>query len=157
MNYERKFMEKACELAEYSIHNNGGPFGAIIVNSNGAIIGMGHNRVAIDNDPTQHAEMVAIRDACKNMGEFHLTGCTLYTSCEPCPMCLSASYWAHISKIVYGNSRKDVKNIGFDDAFIYDEIGKSYEERKIPIVCFGAEIAKKGFQLWVDKKDKVKY
>ena len=151
------FMERACELSEYSIQNNGGPFGAVVVASDGRIIGEGHNKVAIDNDPTQHAEIVAIRDACKNIGAFHLTDCTLYTSCEPCPMCLSAAYWAHISKIVFGNTREDVKDIGFDDAFIYDEIGKSFEERSIPIVQFGSDKAQKEFQLWADKTDKVEY
>lgn len=155
--YDRIYMKKACELSEYSIRNNGGPFGAVIVNNKGEIIGQGHNRVTIDNDPTQHAEMVAIRDSCKNICDFRLTDCTLYTSCEPCPMCLSASYWAHISRIVYGNTREDAKNIGFDDDFIYEEIGKSYEERKIPIVRDGCEMSQKGFTLWSEKKDKVEY
>jgi len=152
-----QFMKEACDLADHSVLMGGGPFGCVIVSEQCEILGKGHNQVTIDNDPTQHAEIVAIRNACKNINDFKLSGCTLYTSCEPCSMCLSAIYWARISKIVYGNTRLDAKNIGFDDFFIYDEINKPCEQRQIPMVQDYVEIAKNSFELWANKKDKTEY
>jgi tRNA(Arg) A34 adenosine deaminase TadA len=154
---DNEYMKKACHLAEYSIRQGGGPFGAIIIDKNGDIIDGGHNRVTIDNDPTQHAEIVAIRNVCKKVGTFDLRGYSIYTSCEPCPMCLSAIYWARIDKIYYGNTRNDAKEIGFDDDFIYDEINKDLEHRKIPIVQVNREQAQISFRKWMEKEDKIKY
>jgi guanine deaminase len=151
------FMKKACDLAEYSISNRGGPFGAVIIDKNKNIVGEGYNTVTINNDPTQHAEIVAIRDACNRLNMFKLEDCTIYCSCEPCPMCLSAIYWSKINNIYYANTRNDAKNIGFDDEFIYDEISKKKEKRKIYMEKYNCEYAKKSFELWSDKKDKIDY
>lgn len=126
-----EYMKLANELAkENIITNHGGPFGAVIV-KDGKIVGKGNNHVVLDNDPTAHAEMVAIRDACKNLNTFDLTGCELYTSCYPCPMCLSASIWANIKKIYYGNTKEDAENIGFRDDFIYNYIKSNNENETI--------------------------
>lgn len=152
------FMLDACKLALHSVQEkNGGPFGAIIVNKEGFIIGSGHNRVTIDNDPTAHAEIVAIRDACKNNQNFILQGCTIYSSCEPCPMCLSAIYWARIDQIYYANTREDAKEIGFDDAFIYEEIPKKNEERSIKMKREDCSIRVNAFQEWKEKSEKTLY
>ena len=124
------FMKRAIELSIQNIKNNGGPFGCIIVKEN-KIIAEGVNRVTFNNDPTAHAEIIAIRNACKKLNTFNLEKCELYTSCEPCPMCLSAIYWSHIDKIYYGNSRLDASKIGFDDDFIYNELNKDLSSRKI--------------------------
>ena len=124
------FMKRAIELSIQNIKNNGGPFGCIIVKEN-KIIAEGVNRVTFNNDPTAHAEIIAIRNACKKLNTFNLEKCELYTSCEPCPMCLSAIYWSHIDKIYYGNSRLDASKIGFDDDFIYNELNKDSSSRKI--------------------------
>ena len=113
-------MDRAIELSGIS---TGGPFGAVIIDKEGKIIGEGHNEVTVKNDPTAHAEVVAIRRACANIDNFSLEGCTIYTSCEPCPMCLAACYWARLDKIYYANTREDAANIGFDDEHIYEEIG----------------------------------
>jgi len=141
-------MKKACHLANKNVLLGGGPFGCIIIDNNDYIIGEGTNQVALKNDPTLHAEIVAIRNACKNLKTFNLTGSTLYTSCEPCPMCLSAIYWARIDKVFYGNTRDDAKTIGFDDDFIYGEIGKNIGERKVQMVQCYENYAKKSFQLY---------
>ena len=152
------FMLDACELALQSVQEkNGGPFGAVIVNKEGITIGSGHNRVTLDNDPTAHAEIVAIRDACQNNKNFILDGCTIYSSCEPCPMCLSAIYWARIEKIYYANTRQDAKDIGFDDAFIYEEIPKKDEERSISIKREECDIRLNAFQEWQEKNEKTCY
>jgi tRNA(Arg) A34 adenosine deaminase TadA len=151
------FMENACDLASYSVQIGGGPFGAVIVDEKSNIIGKGHNMVTINNDPTAHAEIVAIRDACKNINNFTLENCTIYTSCEPCPMCLSAIYWSRIKHIYYGNNRIDAQNIGFDDNFIYEEIPKNIEERKIKLEECNREYAQKSFALWLEKVDKIEY
>ena len=151
------FMKEACQLAETSIQLGGGPFGCIITDSNDNIIGRGHNRVTIENDPTLHAEMVAIKDACRNQNTFNLSGATLYTSCEPCPMCLSAIYWARIDKVFYGNTRVDASNIGFDDSFIYEQVNKSIEERSLQMTQIGDEYAKKSFDAWKNYDKRIDY
>jgi tRNA(Arg) A34 adenosine deaminase TadA len=155
-----EYMQKACELANKSVDRGSGPFGAVIVkNDTQEIIGKGHNMVTLENDPTMHAEIVAIRNACHTLNTFKLEGCTLYTSCEPCPMCLSASYWAHIPVIYYGNTKVDAKNIGFDDAFIYEEFAKDISERSIKMIhlCESGDYAKKAFDKWTNKDDKTPY
>jgi tRNA(Arg) A34 adenosine deaminase TadA len=151
------FIKKACELATHSVQIGGGPFGCVIVDEDNNIIGQGYNCVTINNDPTQHAEIVAIRNACKKINTFKLDNCKLYTSCEPCPMCLSAIYWSHITEIHYGNTRNDAKNIGFDDEFIYDEINKNIDERKIKMILNKDESAKESFNLWKNKEDRINY
>ena len=157
---ENEYMKKACELASRSVTRGCGPFGAVIVdNETKEIIGNGHNMVAMHNDPTLHAEIVAIRDACRTLNTFKLDNCTLYTSCEPCPMCLSAAYWARIQTIYYGNTKTDAKKIGFDDAFIYEEIKKDTDERYIQMIHMeecNLE-AKKAFEEWNEKEDKIPY
>ena len=150
------FMRQAIELAVENIKNGGGPFGAVIV-KDGAVVATGANRVTANNDPTAHAEVCAIRAACTKLGTFDLSGCVIYTSCEPCPMCLSALYWAGVERIVYGNTKADAKAIEFDDSFIYDEIAKPYEQRAIPCQNFMREEALAGFRAWTANPDKVKY
>jgi tRNA(Arg) A34 adenosine deaminase TadA len=157
---EKKFMQTACELASLSITRGSGPFGAIVVkNDTNEIVGRGHNMVTIENDPTLHAEIVAIRNASRFLNTFVLNDCTLYTSCEPCPMCLSASYWARIPVIYYGNTKTDAKNIGFDDEFIYEEFNKKINERNITMIHLDecSDIAKKAFEEWKEKEDKTPY
>ena len=150
-------MERAIELAQKGMDSNeGGPFGAVIV-KDGVIIAEGNNMVTSTNDPTAHAEVVAIRNACKELDNFQLEGCELYTSCEPCPMCLGAIYWARPNKIYYGCSREDAANIGFDDQFIYDEIGRPMEERSIPISQGLREQAIEVFRNWKAKTDREEY
>ena len=150
------FMKRAIELSINNIKNNGGPFGCVIVKNN-QIIAEGVNRVTSSNDPTAHAEIVAIREACKKLNTFNLQGTDLYTSCEPCPMCLSAIYWSHIDKIYYGNSRDEAAQINFDDKFIYDEFKVKISHRKIPIVQLEKEEAIKAFKLWEDEDNKIRY
>ena len=150
------FMQKAIELSIKNIHNNGGPFGCVIVKNN-KIISEGVNGVTQNNDPTAHAEIVAIRSACKKLNTFDLSGCELYTSCEPCPMCLSAIYWSHIDLVYYGNSRENAAEIQFDDKFIYDEMKKDINERKIPLKQILKDEAIKAFDLWAETENKTKY
>ena len=150
------FMKRAIELSIQNIKNNGGPFGCIIVKEN-KIIAEGVNRVTFNNDPTAHAEIIAIRNACKKLNTFNLEKCELYTSCDPCPMCLSAIYWSHIDKIYYGNSRLDASKIGFDDDFIYNELNKDLSSRKIQMKQISQNEAKKAFLDWDKKIDKVEY
>src|SRR6185437_2545074 len=134
MTREEKFMQEAILLAEKAMENGeGGPFGCVIVKKN-KIIGRGNNKVISTNDPTAHAEIMAIREACKNLNTYQLENCEIFTSCEPCPMCLGAIYWARPQIIYYGNTREDAAAIGFDDSLIYDEIDKDLKERKIPMV-----------------------
>ena len=149
-------MMKAIELSIKSVNNGTGPFGAVIVKSN-KIISEGFNTVTSSNDPTSHAEIVAIRKACKDISHFSLEGCDLYTTCEPCPMCLSAIYWARINKIYYANTRTDAKKIDFSDAMIYEELNKSIKDRNIPMDQMMRDEALKAFDMWDKKKDKVKY
>ena len=156
MDNDEIFMMEACKLSELSIKRGGGPFGAVITYKN-IIVGRGHNMVTINNDPTQHAEVVAIRDACKNMNTYDLSNCNIYTSCEPCPMCLGSIYWARISNIYYGNNRTDAKNIGFDDEEIYNEINKPLNERKIPIKQCDIKCRHNAFNTWKNKLDKQHY
>jgi tRNA(Arg) A34 adenosine deaminase TadA len=153
---KNKFMMRAIELSIDSVNSRGGPFGSVIV-KNDKILGEGSNKVTSTNDPTAHGEIVAIRLACKNLNNFNLSGCDLYTSCEPCPMCLSAIYWAHIDKIYYANTRSDARKINFDDSLIYSELTKKVDQRKIPTVQLMREEASKAFELWDKKIDKVKY
>lgn len=150
------FMRRAIALSEKSVSNGGGPFGAVIVR-NGDIVAEASNSVTIDNDPTAHAEVNAIRQAAAKLGTFDLSDCELYTSCEPCPMCLGAIYWAHISKVYYSNDRKDAAEIGFDDDFIYGEMGKRLEERSIPMVHLLPGEGKYVFKLWADSDSVKKY
>lgn len=154
---DTKFMKRAIELSRIHMHNGeGGPFGAVIV-KDGKIVGEGWNQVTSTNDPTAHAEVVAIRNACRELKTFDLTGAELYTSCEPCPMCLAASYWARISRIYFGNTREDAAQIEFDDDFIYTEIPKKHDERKIPMQQMLREEAFEVFKEWEVKADKIKY
>tara|TARA_Y100001978_G_scaffold184155_1_gene182291 strand:+ start:239 stop:706 length:468 start_codon:yes stop_codon:yes gene_type:complete len=153
---DMNFMNRAIELSINNIKNNGGPFGCVIVHKN-KIIAEGVNRVTSNNDPTAHAEIVAIREACKKLNTFNLKGTQLYTSCEPCPMCLSAMYWAHIDKIFYGNSRNDAAKINFDDKFIYDEFKVKMSHRKIPLVQLSSDYAIKAFKLWEEEENKIRY
>ena len=147
---------RAIELSLNSANSNGGPFGCVITKEN-KIIAEGTNKVTLSNDPTAHAEVIAIREACKKLNTFNLSGCDLYTSCEPCPMCLSAIYWSRVDNIFYANTRDDAKNIDFDDSLIYSEISKKNEDRKIPIKQMLREEALKAFELWSKKTDKIKY
>ena len=151
-----KFMMKAIDLSINSVNNNGGPFGCVIV-KNDKIIAEGSNKVTLTNDPTAHGEIVAIRDACKKLNNFTLNGSELYSSCEPCPMCLSAIYWARITKIYFANTREDAQKIDFDDSLIYSEFNKNIGERKIPMIQMMRNEALKAFELWDKKTDKVKY
>ena len=153
---DRKFMGEAIRLANESVHHGGGPFGAVIV-KDGKIIAGSSNSVTIDNDPTAHAEVNAIREACRKLGTFDLTGCRIYTSCEPCPMCLGAIYWSHIERIYYGNTRKDARDIDFADDFIYEELEKSLDERTVPIIPMMRDEALETFRLWREKTDKTEY
>ena len=151
-----KFMIRAIELSIKSVNSGTGPFGAVIVKDN-QIISEGFNKVTLANDPTLHAEIVAIRSACKSLNNFILRGCDLYTTCEPCPMCLSAIYWAHIDKIYYANTRRDAQKIDFSDAMIYEELNKTIKERTIPMRQIMRDEALKAFDLWDKKEDKMKY
>ena len=156
MEEKNKFMIKAIELSIKSAETIGGPFGCVIVKDN-KIISEGSNKVTSMNDPTAHGEIVAIREACLKLNTFNLSGCELYSSCEPCPMCLSAIYWSHIDKISYANTRNDAKNIDFDDSFIYSEINKKIEDRKIQMSQMLRDEALKAFKIWNTKVDKIKY
>tara|TARA_B100000965_G_scaffold370861_1_gene359321 strand:- start:364 stop:828 length:465 start_codon:yes stop_codon:yes gene_type:complete len=151
-----KFMQHAIELSIKSVNQGTGPFGAVIVKEN-KIISEGFNTVTSANDPTSHAEIVAIRSACKNLNNFSLKDCSLYTTCEPCPMCLSAIYWAHIDEVYYANTRNDAHKIDFSDALIYEELSKTIKERKIPMHQMMRDEALKAFEMWDKKVDKIKY
>lgn len=151
-----KYMQIAIDLAEKSAQGGGGPFGAIVVKDN-KIIGRGTNQVTSWNDPTAHAEVVAIRDACKSTNSFQLEGCVIYTSCEPCPMCLSAIYWARPEAIYYGGTKEDARDVGFDDAFIYQEIAKNSNERVIPSYHILHKESQKPFTIWRKKEDRIDY
>ena len=152
-----KFMLRAIELSKASVYSGkGGPFGCVIV-KDGKIVGEGNNQVTSTNDPTAHAEVVAIRDACKNLNSFQLDGCEIYTSCEPCPMCLGAIYWARPDKIYYANTREDAQQIGFDDSFIYEEIPLEIARRKIPMIALERAAALEVFKAWQQTTDKTEY
>ena len=153
---DKEMMREAIRLADESVANGGGPFGAVIV-KDGEIIAATSNRVTLDNDPTAHAEVTCIRMACKRLGTFDLSGCTIYTSCEPCPMCLGAIYWARIDRIFYGNGRQDAADIGFDDDFIYQELARPLDNRSTPIIPMLLDEALHSFRLWTEKTDKTEY
>ena len=157
MTKEEKFMQEAIALSQKGVQNDeGGPFGCIIVTYD-QIAGQGNDKVTSTTDPTAHAEVVAIRDACKNLGTFQLDECEVYTSCEPCPMCLGAIYWARPKVIYYANNRQDAAEIGFDDSMIYDEISADIKHRKIPIIPLLRKEAIKIFTEWKNKEDKTAY
>lgn len=149
-------MREAIRLANESVSRGGGPFGAVIV-KDGEVIAGSSNSVTIDNDPTAHAEVNTIREACRRLGTFDLSGCTIYSSCEPCPMCLGAIYWARISRIFYGNNRKDAHDIDFADDFIYEELDRPLYARTVPIMPLLRDEALNSFRLWKTKTDKKEY
>lgn len=154
---DKKFMQRAIELAERGMDANaGGPFGCVIA-KDGEIVGEGCNSVTSTNDPTAHAEIVAIREACQNLGAFQLDGCVFYTSCEPCPMCLGAIYWARPERVYFACTREDAANIGFDDRFIYEELKKANDERHLPIINLMRDEALTVFKKWQRKPDKQEY
>lgn len=153
---DARFMREAIRLSSENVDNGGGPFGAVIV-KDGEILATGVNRVTANNDPTAHAEVTAIRNACQKIQNFKLDGCTIYSSCEPCPMCLSSIYWAGISRICYGNTKKDAKEIDFDDSFIYDQLDLNYEDRSIKCEHFLRDEALEAFRKWMAKTDKIEY
>jgi tRNA(Arg) A34 adenosine deaminase TadA len=152
----KELMRRAIELSKMSVQNGGGPFGAVIA-CNGKIVAEGSNCVTLDCDPTAHAEVSTIRKACKALKTFDLSGCEIYTSCEPCPMCFGAIYWAHLDKIYMGNDRKDAAKIGFDDDFIYQEIALTPEQREKPSEILLRDEALEAFRMWEEKEDKTEY
>ena len=153
---DRKFMQQAIDLSIENVANGGGPFGAVIVRGD-EVIATGVNNVVPHCDPTAHAEVSAIRRACQKVNNFKLEGCSIYTSCEPCPMCLSAIYWAGIERIYYGNTKHDAEDINFSDKFIYDEIERPVSERHIPAIMLMRDEAQKAFETWKHKADKTEY
>ena len=154
---KREFMQEAARLALENVQSGlGGPFGAVIV-KDGQIIARGANCVTRTNDPTAHAEVVAIREACRVLGTFDLSGCEIYTSCEPCPMCLSAIYWARIGKIYYGCTAKDAEAIGFADQFIYDELSRPKSERRLPLEQLERQLCLRAFEAWEQDTNKIPY
>ena len=152
----KELMRRAIELSKQSVRNGGGPFGAVIAR-NGEIVAEGSNCVTIDCDPTAHAEVSTIRKACKALGTFDLSGCEIFTSCEPCPMCFGVIYWAHLDKIYMGNDRKDAAKIGFDDDFIYQEIALDAKDRKKPSEVLLRDEALEAFKMWDEKVEKTEY
>ena len=154
---KKEFMKAAVKLSrDHMEANDGGPFGAVVV-KDGQIVAEGFNKVTSTNDPTAHAEVVAIRNACAHLNNFNLKGCELYTSCEPCPMCLSAAYWSGVDVIYFSNTRKDAAEIGFSDDFLYEQVALPLEERSLPIRRIELQEANKVFQDWMVKEDKVLY
>ena len=156
MEQDKRFMQRAIDLSIENVKNGGGPFGAVIVRD-GEVIAEGTNRVTANCDPTAHAEVMAIRRACQQVKTFHLDGCTIYTSCEPCPMCLSAIYWAGISRICYANTKEDAEAIDFGDNFIYKELSKPIPQRSIPTEQMMRPEALRAFRDWSEKEDKTEY
>lgn len=153
---KEELMKRAISLSEESVKNGGGPFGAVIARD-GEIISEASNSVTLDHDPTAHAEVNAIRKACSALNSFDLSGCEIYCSCEPCPMCFGAIYWARLDRIYYGNSRKDAAEIGFDDDFIYREIALDPSEREKKMEILLPHEARKAFEMWKEKSDKIEY
>ncbi len=149
-------MRRAIALSCESVAGTGGPFGAVIVRD-GVIVAEGNNRVTSTNDPTAHAEVVAIRAACAELGRFDLRGCEIYTSCEPCPMCLASIYWARLDRIYYGNDRVAAAEAGFDDEFLYREVALPIDQRSVPTAHLLGEEAARGFEAWRAKADKIAY
>ncbi len=157
MQRELKFIHEALELAESGMRNDeGGPFGCVIV-KNDTVIGRGNNRVLLTNDPTAHAEIVAIRDACSNLNSFQLTDCEIFTSCEPCPMCMGAIYWARPKKVFYASTREDAASVDFDDSLIYEELKLPVEQRRIIMECLARNVGAELFRKWKLKPDKKPY
>lgn len=157
MSDHDKFMRMAIDLAEYNVRQGqGGPFGAVIV-KDGMVVARSANKVVPQNDPTAHAEVSAIRLACQELGTFSLEGCVIYTSCEPCPMCLGAIYWARIDHIYYANTKADAAAIGFDDQFIYEELDRPMHERKLPVLQMLRDEAMETFKLWEITEKKTDY
>ena len=156
MENNSKFILRAIELSIKSIKNQGGPFGSVVVKE-GKIIAEGINKVTSNNDTTAHGEIVAIREACKKLNTFNLKGCDLYSSCEPCPMCLSAIYWSHIDRIFYANTREDSTDVDFDDSLLYTEISKDKNNRQFKMIQMHREEALEAFKIWKNKDDKIKY
>lgn len=157
MDQHAEFMQQAIALSQQGMDNNeGGPFGAIVVRA-GQVVGVGNNRVTSTQDPTAHAEVVAIRDACRRLHTFELHDCIIYTSCEPCPMCLGAIYWARPKAVYFGCTKEDAARIDFDDHFIYAEINTPREERKIPMFQVSRPEALRVFEAWKNKTDKISY
>lgn len=153
---DRAFLKQAIELAVENVHRDGGPFAALVV-KDGIVIATGTNQVTRTNDPTAHAEMVAIREACRVLGDFRLTGCEVYASCEPCPMCLGALYWARPARIFFAATHEDASAAGFDDSFIYRQIGMPPKERTIQTIQVKEPQARRPFQEWSSRPNKVKY
>lgn len=153
---KQEFMRRAIQLSLESVKHGGGPFGAVIV-KDGEIIAEAANRVTLDNDPTAHAEVNAIRQAARSLGRFDLSGCDIYTSCEPCPMCLGAIYWAHLDHIYYGCNRRDAADAGFDDEFIYEELSLAPAERQKVMEVLLPDESLAAFRMWKEKKDKRRY
>jgi tRNA(Arg) A34 adenosine deaminase TadA len=153
---DKEFMREAIRLADESVKRGGGPFGAVIV-KDGEIVAGSANSVTLDNDPTAHAEVNTIRKACQKLVTFDLSDCIIYTSCEPCPMCLGAIYWARIKKVFYGNTKKDAADINFADDFIYKELEQHYGERTVPFIPLLRDEAIETFRAWEAKQDKVEY
>lgn len=155
--YREEFLREAIRLAQENVQQGqGGPFGALIVQGE-RVVARGVNRVTPNHDPTAHAEIEAIRDACRTLGSFSLEGFALYTSCEPCPMCLAAIYWARLDQIFYASTRQEAADIGFDDAWLYDEIGRPLAKRTIPLVQHCQDEARAVFDLWRERPDAVPY
>lgn len=154
--YDARFMDMAAKLSLDNIDNGGGPFGAVVVRD-GEIIATGVNSVTNDNDPTAHAEVNAIRHACDKLQTFRLSGCVVYSSCEPCPMCLSALYWAGVAKIYFGNTKEDAEAIDFSDKFIYDELERPRSERRLPTVKVDSRETIRAFEKWAADPNKTKY
>jgi tRNA(Arg) A34 adenosine deaminase TadA len=155
-DFDLKYMDMAAQLSIDNIDRGGGPFGAVIVKDN-EVVATGVNAVTLNNDPTAHAEVSAIRNACKKLSTFNLKGCIVYSSCEPCPMCLSALYWAGVSKIYYGNTKEDAAAIDFSDKFIYEEIEQKPALRHVPGIRVDNSKTIKAFEKWAAKSDKIKY
>jgi tRNA(Arg) A34 adenosine deaminase TadA len=154
---DERFMAKAIELSIENVkRGNGGPFACVVVRQ-AEIVATGVNQVTTSNDPTAHAEIVAIREACRKLNAFQLEGCDIYTTCEPCPMCLGAIYWARPARIFFANTREDAKEIGFDDEFIYEQVTLPRDQRSIPFIAMMREEALAAFGLWVEKRDKIVY
>lgn len=151
-----QFMRQAIRLATENVTNEGGPFGAVIV-KNGEVVATGVNRVTDSLDPTAHAEVCAIRAACKTLNTFDLRGCEIYSSCEPCPMCLSAIYWARIDKLYFAGTKYDAAEAGFDDSFIYDEFARSQSERQLPVEHLLHDEAMESFNAWLQNEKKIEY
>lgn len=153
---DKELMREAIRLSEENVVNGGGPFGAVIARD-GEVIATGVNRVTAAHDPTAHAEVNAIREACRKLNTYDLSGCVIYSSCEPCPMCLGAIYWAHLDKLFFGNNKTDAKKIGFDDSFIYDELEIPRDRRRLPSRVMLSDEAIRAFEMWMQKSDKIEY